>query len=81
MSSDPWQGTALRKSTEAPPTNGGHKYGIQIGSDCYYWADELHTDEFGKLHWTCQYADHVRRGCRGPEGEIILRYDKNIERK
>jgi len=72
---DPWKNTALRKSTESLSVNGGHPIGIQIGSDCYYWADEVHTDDFGKLHWTCQYPDHVRRGTRGPEGEVILKYE------
>jgi hypothetical protein len=76
MTSDPWKGTALRKSTESISTNGGHLYGIQIGADCYYWADEVGTDSKGQLTWTCQYPDHVRRGSRGPEGEVILRYDK-----
>lgn len=71
---DPWAGSALRKATERPKVNGGHLYGIQIGADCYYWADEVHTDNHGKLHWTCQYPDHVREGSRGPEGEIVLKY-------
>lgn len=54
--------------------NGGHEYGIQIGPDIYYYADEVHTDEYGKLHWSCRYSDHIREGWIGPEGEIILKY-------
>jgi len=56
------------------PLNGGHRYGIQIGSDCYYWADEIGTDKGGQLAWECRYPDHLRRGHRGPEGEVILEY-------
>lgn len=66
--------------TDEPP-NGGHRYGIQIGSDNYYYADEIGTDEKGQLVWTCRYPDHLRKGSRGPEGEIILEYlpDEGME--
>ena len=61
------------KSTDT--VNGGHRYGIEIGSDLYYYADRVWTNEYGKLEWECKYEDRIQHCKRGPEGEVIIEYE------
>lgn len=55
--------------------NGGHKYGVQIGPDLYYYADKVWTNPYGKLEWECEYDNRIQRCKIGPEGEVIIEYE------
>ncbi len=55
------------------PPNGGHRYGLNLGYDSYYWADAVRCNEYGLLEWFCVYPNHSRYG-RMTERGIILDY-------
>ena len=57
---------------ESPP-NGGHRFGLQLGYDSYYWADAIRLNEYGLIEWYCVYPNHCRHG-RNTDHGIILDY-------
>ena len=52
------------------PPNGGHRFGLSIGCDEYYWADAIRVNEFGNIEWYCQYPNHDRYGRMTQAGSV-----------
>lgn len=62
--------------TEDPP-NGGHRFGVELGYNEYYWADAVRINEYGLMEWFCKYPNHDRY-CKQTSDGVVMDYTPNI---